>query len=151
MISVEAASPRSEEALALLNALSDTLALITGDSGRGSFDIPDVEQEGALFVIARSETGEAIGCGAMRPLRPAICEIKRMYARPGSKGVGRALLAFIEKQARAMGYREAWLETRMVNKRAVSFYEAAGYRRIPNFGKYAGRPEAVCFAKLLAQ
>lgn len=49
-----------------------------------------------------------------------------------------------------MGYTEFWLETRSVNARAVSFYERRGYRKIPNFGKYIGRQEAVCLGKPLA-
>jgi hypothetical protein len=32
----------------------------------------------------------------------------------------------------------------------VTFYERRGYSRIPNFGKYVGKEEAVCFEKRLA-
>jgi ribosomal protein S18 acetylase RimI-like enzyme len=39
------------------------------------------------------------------------------------------------------------LETRKVNKKAVAFYLAKGYKVIENFGKYRGREEAVCFEK----
>jgi ribosomal protein S18 acetylase RimI-like enzyme len=59
----------------------------------------------------------------------------------------RVLLAALERQALAFGYRAVWLETRRVNVRAVAFYEKHGYRVIPNFGKYAGRPDAVCLGK----
>ncbi|MGX9944513.1 GNAT family N-acetyltransferase [Bradyrhizobium sp. BTAi1] len=55
----------------------------------------------------------------------------------------------LEAAALGFGYHAIWLETRRVNARAVAFYERHGYRRIPNFGKYAGRPEAVCFEKRL--
>ena len=72
-----------------------------------------------------------------------------MFAQPGSKGVGWAILQHLETLAFRDGYRERWLETRAVNRRAVSFYERNGYRVIPNFGKYVGKPEAVCFAKAL--
>jgi len=72
-----------------------------------------------------------------------------MYAVPGSSGVGAAVLAYLETEARALGYTHFWLETRRVNQRAVAFYEKHGYARIPNFGKYVGKTEAVCFAKAL--
>jgi ribosomal protein S18 acetylase RimI-like enzyme len=72
-----------------------------------------------------------------------------MYARPGTRGVGAALLAHIERAAAGFGYRELWLETRRVNARAVAFYLGHGYAGIDNYGKYAGRPEAVCFGKRL--
>ena len=72
-----------------------------------------------------------------------------MFAQPGSKGVGWAILQHLETLAFRDGYRELWLETRAVNRRAVRFYERNGYRVIPNFGTYVGRAEAVCFAKTL--
>jgi GNAT superfamily N-acetyltransferase len=150
MIVIERANPRDPVARPLLDALSDTLAGITGDSGRSSFDPADMEKPGALFVLAYDATGKAVGCGGFRPLEPGIAEIKRMYAQPGTGGVGAALLAHLEAQGRGQSYREFWLETRRVNLRAVNFYLKHGYREIPNFGHYAGRPEAVCFGKSLA-
>ena len=75
--------------------------------------------------------------------------MKRTYARPGNPGIGSALLAFLEAEAAALGYRAIWLETRAVNRRAVRFYLAHGYTPISNYGKYAGNAEAVCLAKQL--
>lgn len=149
-LSITTAAPDSDEARGLLDALSDTLAAITGDSGRSSFDPADVRGPGARFVIARDASGEAVGCGAYRPLQPGIAELKRMFARTRSGGIGRSLLAELEHSAAADGYRELWLETRRVNLTAVAFYRAHGYREIPNFGRYIGRPEAICFSKTLA-
>lgn len=141
--------PESPDASRLIEALSRTLASITGDSGQSSFDPNDVRGPRSLFVIARDATGRAVGCGAFRPCAEDIAEVKRMFAVPGTRGVGTAILAALERKASNLGYAEFWLETRLVNQRAVAFYEARGYKRIPNFGKYAGRPEAVCFAKTL--
>lgn len=150
MIHVAPESPLSADATALLDALSDTLADMTGASGRASFDLADVTHERSLFVLARDETGQALGCGALRPHEPGVCEIKRMFARPDSKGVGTAILKHLEGAALAMGYREAVVETRVVNDNAVRFYRAHGYRQIANYGRYAGRPEAICLGKTLA-
>ena len=146
---VALADPTSSEAQALLASLSLTLQQITGSDGKASFDVRDVQVEGACFAIARSADGQAIGCGAIRPLEPGIAELKRMFAAPGTRGVGAALLSFLEQQALAFGYRQLWLETRQVNRRAVDFYGRHGYRPIPNFGRYVGRPEAVCLGKAL--
>lgn len=142
--------PTSPDATALMNELSATLALITGDSGKASFHVEDVQGEAACFAVARDRMGMALGCGAYRPLQDGVAEIKRMYSRPGRSGVGSAILAFLEAQARAHGYCELWLETRAVNTRAVKFYEARGYRRRENFGKYIGNSLAVCFEKTLS-
>ncbi|UFZ05312.1 GNAT family N-acetyltransferase [Bradyrhizobium ontarionense] len=131
--------------------LSATLARITGDSGRSSFDPDDVRGPQACFVVASDACGQAVGCGALRPLDADIAELKRMYARPGTRGVGAAILSHLEIAAAGFGYRALRLETRLVNQRAVRFYERHGYRRIPNFGKYVGRPEAVCFEKRLSR
>lgn len=147
---VAAAHPTDPESLKLLDQLSDALARITGASGRSSFAPSDVEGPGASFVLAYDSEGKPVGCGAYRPLAETVAELKRMFAVPGSKGVGSAILRHLEASATADGYRELWLETRLVNTSAVRFYERNGYRRIANFGKYAGRPEAVCFAKTLS-
>jgi ribosomal protein S18 acetylase RimI-like enzyme len=148
-IVVKAEDPVSPDATALMNELSATLTLITGDSGKASFDAADVQGDAARFVIARDRMGIAVGCGAFRPLQEGVAEIKRMLARPGSAGVGRAILVFLEDEARRLGYRELWLETRLINVRAVHFYEKHGYRRRENFGKYVGNPQAICFEKML--
>ncbi len=103
----------------------------------------------ALFVLARTPDGELLGCGALRPLTADVAELKRMYARPGTQGVGAALLDHLERAGAAFGYRALWLETRRVNARAVRFYQRHGYRPIANFGPYAGRLDAVCLGKSL--
>jgi len=141
--------PTAPESVALTKELSAALAAITGDSGKSSFDPADVRGENARFVIAHNAAGHAIGCGAFRPLQPGIAEIKRMYSRPGNPGTGSAILSFLEREAVALGYHALWLETRLVNRRAVEFYERRGYARIANFGKYVGNPAAVCFEKRL--
>lgn len=146
---IRAVDPGHADALALLGQLSATLAAITGDSGQASFDADDVRGPAALFVLACDADGRAVGCGAFRPLEQGVAELKRMYAQPGTSGVGAAILAHLEGAARALGYHALRLETRLVNQHAVLFYEKHGYRRIPNFGKYVGRAEAVCFEKLL--
>lgn len=150
MLTVSEEDPASAEAEALMAELSAALAAITGDSGRSSFDAADVRGPKACFLVARDGAGQAVGCGALRPLETGIAEVKRMYARPGTSA-GAAILDHLEKAAAGFGYLTIRLETRLVNARAVSFYERHGYRRIPNYGRYAGRPEAVCFEKSLAR
>jgi ribosomal protein S18 acetylase RimI-like enzyme len=149
-VTVAPADPRSAEAQGLLDVLSETLAGITGSSGRASFDVADVEGDRAQFLLARDASGRAVGCGAYRAFSADDTEIKRMLALPGTRGVGAALLTAIESAARADGYETAILETRRVNEHAVAFYRRHGYTEIANFGRYVGRPEAICMAKKLA-
>jgi GNAT superfamily N-acetyltransferase len=134
----------------LMEELSATLMHITGDSGKASFDPHDVRGPNARFVVARDAQGVPVGCGAFRPMEAGVAEIKRMYARPGTSGVGSAVLAYLEAEARQLGFTRVRLETRRINERAVAFYTARGYARIENYGKYIGNAKAVCFEKQLA-
>jgi len=150
MITITAEDPSSHAASMLLEELSETLSKITGDSGKSSFDPDDVRAENARFVVARDLDGHAIGCGAFRLLQSDVAEVKRMYSRHNTSGVGSAILAFLEVEAKNLGFAALRLETRLVNDQAVRFYERRGYKRIENFGKYIGNVNAVCFEKQLS-
>ena len=147
MIKLSACDPLEPDALVLVAELSAALAAITGASGKSSFAVGDARLARSLFVVARGADGALLGCGALRPLGGDVAEIKRMYARAGTCGVGAALLAHLEAAAAGFGYAQAWLETRRVNTRAVAFYRQHGYADIPNYGKYAGRTDALCLGK----
>ena len=140
-------NPASAEAARLLNELSVRLAEITGASGEASFDVSDVTQPRSVFVVARNDAGEAVGCGALRPVSDEIAEIKRMFSK--QSGAGKAILEYLETKAFELNYKELWLETRRANRYAVNFYLRNGFTTIPNYGKYIGNPGAICFAKIL--
>ncbi|MGN0145478.1 MAG: GNAT family N-acetyltransferase [Clostridium sp.] len=146
---IKETSVNTQDAINLMEELSKSLELITGDSGKNSFNPNDVCIPRSLFVVAYNEADEAIGCGAIRPINENIAEVKRMFAKTKSIGVGSEILQYLENESQKLGYSVLWLETRLINKRAVSFYEKNGYHRISNYGKYADRPEAVCFEKNL--
>lgn len=143
--------PNIQDAIELMEELSKSLETITGNSGKGSFDANDVCVPRSLFVIAYDEEGKAIGCGAIRPINEDIAEVKRMFAKTKGIGVGSEILHYLEEQAQKLGYSALWLETRLINERAVAFYEKRGYYRISNYGKYVNRSEAVCFEKKLIE
>lgn len=147
---ISAESPFSSDAISLIDELSDCLQGIAGDSGKNSFDANDVCNDRAIFVIARNQSGKAIGCGAFRPMDETTAEVKRMYAKEKGMGIGNKILSYLEHQAYDIGYKTLRLETRIVNAKAVSFYERNGYRKIPNYGKYAGRVNSICFEKKLS-
>lgn len=149
MLHITSEDPTTDDAAALLRELTAILHAITGDGGASSFDPGDLHDPGSCFVVARDDDGTALGCGALRPMDAAVAELKRMFARPGRTGVGRQVLAHLEAQAVRLGYHTLRLSTRIVNARAVRFYERAGYVRIAGFGKYAGSTVSVCFEKTL--
>ena len=72
-----------------------------------------------------------------------------MFVREAFRGRGwsRMILQNLEQVAKGRGFRRFLLETGAGQPEAIGLYESAGYRRIPNYGHYAGNPESVCFAK----
>lgn len=90
---------------------------------------------GAL-LIARTPSGAAIGCVAMRPLAAAgTCELKRLYVRPEGRGLqlGRALVDAIIVAARGCGHRAMLLDTLPQMKAARAIYLEAGFRPTPAY------------------
>ncbi len=148
MIEIKEASVTSAEAVQLLKELSNALRRITGAGGEASFAAEDVENERSAFLIAYADS-IACGCGALRPFTDTTAELKRVYARPNTQGVGTAIVKALEAKARALGYTELVLETRKVNAHAVVFYTKLGYTVCENFGKYKGREDAVCMGSYL--
>ena len=146
---IEPCDARSEDAAALMDELNALLAALSGDSGAARFDPSQMQSTGCAFLLARDGQGQAQGCGALRPLPegpPGTAEIKRMYARARGQGLGAALLAALLDEARRLGYRRVWLETRRVNASALAFYQQQGFTEIPGYGHYAGRTDAACLA-----
>jgi GNAT superfamily N-acetyltransferase len=151
VITIEPAHPDEPDARALIEELGVVLVASTGRFGATTFGAKDLDVTRSTFVIARATDGRAVGCGAIRPLADDVVELKRMYARPGTRGVGAAILAHLEAAARDWGYTDIWLETGTTAGRAIAFYERSGYAVIPNFGAYAGHDDSICLGKRLGR
>ncbi len=93
----------------------------------------------AVMLVVRDPTGEALACGALRPLGDGVAEVKRMYVVPAwrGRGVSKVVLAGLEAAARDRGWTTLRLETGPRQPEAVALYEGAGYRPIGAFGAYA--------------
>ncbi|MFH4263746.1 hypothetical protein WAJ43_23145, partial [Acinetobacter baumannii] len=72
------------------------LAAITGDNGKSNFTVDAMNGDKALWILAKNAHGDAIGCGAIRPLTHNIAELKRMFSDRSDPSVGNALLTFLE-------------------------------------------------------
>lgn len=147
---IKSTSIYSKEATELINALSKELEQITGNSGRNSFNNEDVDKERSVFAVCYMED-HAVGCGGLKELSKSQAEIKRVYSNPEYRGsgIGTAILQYLEAEAKKFGYKQVVVETRRVNEKAVSFYLKNGYRECAPYGKYVGRPEAICMMKEL--
>lgn len=150
---VERADLLAGEARVLIEALNAELSGRYPEDGATHFrlDADEVAPGCGAFFIAR-RAGTPIGCGAVRRLDASAGEIKRMYVTPEARGhgVGRAVLAALEAEARRLGLTRLVLETGDRQPEAIALYERFGYVRIPAFGEYVDSPLSVCMAKDLA-
>lgn len=108
----------------------------------GRIDVPqapsagpaDFAAPGGSFLVG-FEDGRPICCGGLKRLPDGAVEIKRMYVVPEARGrgVAKELLAALEDEARALGYRVARLDTGPQQPHAERMYRQAGYEPIENF------------------
>ena len=99
------------------------------DHEMATFPAKYTPPEGGL-LLARDEAGEAVGAVGLWRLGDGICEMKRLYARPASRGksVGRKLAQAIVGMARDLGYRRMRLDTLPSMVAARKLYETVGFR-----------------------
>ena len=129
------ANPRSEDARRCFECYFEELAArFPGGFDLHADDAPAAEEFEApagCLIIARL-FGEAVGCGALRPLAPGVGEIKRMWISPRVRalGIGRRLLDSLEQVARERRLRIVRLDTNASLAEALSLYRNSGYREI---------------------
>lgn len=108
-----------------------------------------------VFLIVEGEnlSGEPadVGCGGIRRIDDgpfgARFEIKHLWVQPHTRrlGYGRALMAELERRARALGARELVLDTHESLEQAAALYRALGFEPIepynenPNATTWLGR------------
>src|SRR5574341_301690 len=86
--------------------------------------------KGRLLLGFAADQPAGIAC--LKQLTPQIGEIKRMYVRPMARrqGLGRALLDFLIKEARGIGYERLRLDSARFMKEAHQLYRAIGFQEI---------------------
>ena len=89
------------------------------------------------------------GCIALRKLDDGICEMKRLYVRPGFRGtgLGQLLAQSLIEAAKEMGYDKMRLDT-LPGKmdRAIAMYRRLGFKEIAPY--YFNPVEGAAFMEL---
>jgi len=139
-ITIERPSGPTAEVSALIAELDAVLGAVYEPEQRHGLSLEQVFGPHVRFFVARLD-GEAVGCGAVA-LFEDYAEVKRMYTRESvrGRGVGKALLARIEQDARAAGKPILRLETGTLQAAAIGLYEQCGFRSCGAFGPYAALP-----------
>jgi len=102
---------------------------------------PDPERfapPNGVFLVVEGDAGESlpIGCGGIRsvegPEGAARFEVKHLWLRPAARGtgLGRALLAELERRARELGATELVLDTNDSLEAAGGLYRSSGFETI---------------------
>ena len=168
---VDPSHPDAERLMAALDAEVRALYAAEGrlDSGELASDergLLSPHSVRGLFLLARrlnplprigGRAGErAVACGGVLACAttdggPDAAEVRRIYVAPEERGSGaaRALMARLEREAARMGFARLVLHSGDRQTRAVRFYEALGYTRIPPYDAHSDSHWVVIYEKPL--
>ncbi len=113
--------------------------------------VEELEEPGVTVFVARDQD-VVVGMAALVERGDGTAELKRMFVPDAVRGRGIAgeLMRTVEAHASSRGLHLIQLETGPLQDAAIRLYERSGFTRIPNFGKYVGDPNSVCYEKSLA-
>jgi GNAT superfamily N-acetyltransferase len=99
---------------------------------RVTFPDPErfVAPDGTFLVV--NDDADPIGCGGIRSLGYGVFEVKHLWVRPVAqgRGIGRALLAELERRAVDLGASRIVLDTNASLEAAGRLYLSSGYESI---------------------
>ena len=100
-------------------------------------------------VVVAQDAAAMLGFGIMKYHDDeAHLLLLAVRSESSRRGVGSALVAWLERSARVAGIGEICLESRITNAGARAFYAGLGYREVQTLpGYYAGREACIRLAK----
>jgi RimJ/RimL family protein N-acetyltransferase len=122
---------------AVIDLVRDTLAEFGLEFGKGAKTDDELahlpgsyDEHGGAFWVAVRE-GEMLGTAGVFPVAPSTLELRKMYLRPASRGLGlgKRLLDEALRFAKKAGAERMVLDTTHQMTRAIEFYESNGFVR----------------------
>jgi putative acetyltransferase len=151
VLSIARENPRQDDVVALIRQ-SDALmqSLYPAESNH----LVDIERLAAahVYVLVARDGGRALGCGAFVLGADGQAEMKRVFVDPAArgKGVARAIMAALEREAALLGVTLMQLETGIRQPEAIALYRKFGYAERGPFGAYKPDPLSLFMEKRLA-
>ena len=147
-ITIALETANSPDATALVEELDAHLIPLYPIESHHGLAVDALLSQRVEFFVARVD-GQAAACGGLKFYGKEYAEVKRMYVRPGFRGLGlaKAILQRLEEHAAANEVRFLRLETGILQAEAIGLYELSGYTEIGPFGEYLPDPNSRFFEK----
>ena len=112
-VSIAVETPLQDDVRVLVEKLNAHLLPLSPPEFQFKMTVEQMAGADTTVFVARDESGQAIGCGALKVHSAGLGEVKRMFTDPEVRGkrVGSALLAAIEALAAEKGLNQLMLET----------------------------------------
>ncbi len=109
------------------------------DPGRSRVTSPEQLTEPAGLLLVAWLRDDPVGCGALRLHADAPAEIKHLWVADAARrlGVGRRIVAELERHAAQRGARTVRLDTNKALTEAHALYRSSGYREVAPFNDEA--------------
>jgi len=139
MINIVAANTKEfvEQAKALIQEYAESLEFDLEfqdfDTEMEIFPEHYASPRGCLYIAM--DENQPVGCVALRDLGDGICEMKRLYVKPNSRGknIGRSLAKTVIQAAGKLGYDRMRLDTIPSMKQANVLYKVLGFKEIASY------------------
>ncbi len=149
MINIVLTNSLNEDFKSLISQLDDELNKRYGELQK-EYDKHNIIEFNENVVIGYYEN-IPVACGCIKEYDAETVEIKRMFVNKDyrGRGISKAILNKLENIAFEKGYTKTILETGVKQLEAIGLYSKQGYKKIENYGQYAGMESSICMLKPL--
>jgi GNAT superfamily N-acetyltransferase len=100
-----------------------------------------LSESGRLLIVRVDE--DIAGMGFLKRIKDEVCEIKRMYVRPGNRGLGlgRKILQALIDAAKEIGYTRVLLDSEKYMHAAHDLYRSCGFNETSPYSETEMNPE----------